>query len=315
MKKLLLIILTLLSASYCSIAQITYEERLEIELKDDYNKEEVIPFGDLGYILAARSDVPEGNEREWKYEKFDTDLQSVKTTTIQLNSRFRNTMTYTDEERTHNLYQNVRGEYSLVTVEANDLTTIKIDGELPSRFRPQEMTILNEYAYLRGRLRKAPFLMAINWKTGEHKIIPITLEDAKPKRTFITSFQALENVNEVIVHLHTYNNRRDSKVNIMILDANGDKLDVFNLTEDLEENIVDVSASKLGEGQYLFTGTYSKTFAGASEGLFVARTEGGTVKFIEFYNFLDLENFLSYLPERRQARIEKRKERKDCLKK
>jgi hypothetical protein len=45
--------------------------------------------------------------------------------------------------------------------------------------------------------------------------------------------------------------------------------------------------------------------------LFFCKVENNEVAFIKTYNFLDLKNFLSYLPERQQERIEKKKQKKE----
>jgi len=62
--------------------------------------------------------------------------------------------------------------------------------------------------------------------------------------------------------------------------------------------------------QYMITGTYSTKYTGISEGLFFGMTEDNAMAFIKLYNFLDLKNFLNYLPENKQKKIEKKKERK-----
>ena len=44
----------------------------------------------------------------------------------------------------------------------------------------------------------------------------------------------------------------------------------------------------------------------SSEGLLFCQTDENKIDFIEFYSFLDLENFLSYLPQESQRKIEKK---------
>jgi hypothetical protein len=55
---------------------------------------------------------------------------------------------------------------------------------------------------------------------------------------------------------------------------------------------------------------YAKNNSSGSEGLFFCKIKNKEVDFFKFYNFLDLDNFLSYLPEKRIEKIEKKKNRK-----
>ncbi len=45
--------------------------------------------------------------------------------------------------------------------------------------------------------------------------------------------------------------------------------------------------------------------------MFFCKAHGEEIEFIEFYDYLKLDNFLSYLPERKQKRIEKKKKKKE----
>lgn len=48
----------------------------------------------------------------------------------------------------------------------------------------------------------------------------------------------------------------------------------------------------------------------SSEGLFFCEAQNNEISFIQYYNWLELDNFLSYLSLRKQERIEKKNERK-----
>ena len=61
----------------------------------------------------------------------------------------------------------------------------------------------------------------------------------------------------------------------------------------------------------VYTGTYSSKNREQSEGLFFGETVNDKLQFISYYNFLDLKDFLSYLPERKQEKIERKKKKKE----
>jgi len=127
----------------------------------------------------------------------------------------------------------------------------------------------------------------------------------------IINFQALESSNEIFVYAKAIIDKRKNDIYVIRLNNEGSKEDAFNLTKNVEENIIDVSALRLDEDKYIYTGTYSTKYTSSSEGLFFCQTEENKIDFIEFYSFLDLENFLSYLPEKRQEKINKKKEKKE----
>ena len=76
----------------------------------------------------------------------------------------------------------------------------------------------------------------------------------------------------------------------------------------MPERIISASASKAGD-KYFVTGTYSRSKKGGAEGIFFSELKDNKFNNIKFYNFLDLKNFTDYMSDRKQAKIERRKEK------
>lgn len=292
-------------------SQISYENRIEIELKNGYSDEEIFEFGKNGFVMSSRSQKKENNQIEWKYQKYDAELKEVQTKSIFLDDKLNVDQTFTNKDNLHTFFMDRKGNFTLVTVQASDMEFTQIDGVLPKKALITEMSIVGDYAFFNAYIKRVPFLFSINWKNGDKKLIPIEVENIKPKNTDIMNLQVLENSNEVFAYVKAIISRKKSDIYVIRLNSNGEKEEIFNLTKNIEKNIIDVSALKLKEGKYIFTGTYSTLKTGLSEGLFICQTEKSKIDFIEFYNFLDLENFLSYLPEKKQKKIEKKKEKKE----
>ncbi len=305
-----LFLLFLFISTSAAIGQVSYEKRIEFELKDGYENENIIEFGEDGFLMSSKNGESSGKEREWKYELFNADLQSVDTKTIMLPKKYRSDETYSTDERAHTLYKDRKGNYSLLTINVAPLSITKVEGQIPKKTFVEEMAILGDYAYFNTLVKKKPFLFSINWKTGEHNIIPINLEGYNRERIDLMSFQVLKEANEILLYAKVHIANRQSAIFVIRLNDRGVQEEVFNLTKEVEKNLVDISASKLREGKYIFTGTYSTKFTSVSEGLFFCQVHQKEIDFMKFYNFLDLKNFLAYLPERKQERIEKKKERK-----
>jgi hypothetical protein len=309
MKKALFIAI-LFSISLSTSAQISYEERLEFERNDGYTKEEITAFGKSGLILSSKNTETEGGENEWKYELYDRNLDLVETKNVLLDKKFSEAETTFNKDRMHSLYKDRKGNFAIVSVEAETMNLVKIEGELPKKSIVGEMVVLGDFVILELSMKSTPVLLKINWRTGEKRFVPLNIPNIKPKNMTIMHLQVLEEDKEIFAYIKAFTSKKRSDIFVLRLNYFGEKEALFNLTENVEENLVDVSASKLGDGLYAFSGTYSEKFTGISQGLFFCQADGSKLDFIKFYSFTDMENFFSYLPERKQEKIEKKKDRK-----
>ncbi len=311
MKNTVLLLIISLYMTVTVKSQISYENRVEFELKDGYSNEQIFEFGKSGFIISSVNEKSTDNETEWKFEKYDINLKPVKSQSVLLNNKLSIDETFTNKERMHSLFKDRKGNFALLTIDALNLEVTKVEGYLPSKTFITDMTILGDFAFLNTKIKKSPVIISINWKTGDQKLIPIKIDNISSKKTILTNAQVLEDSNEVFVYVKTIISKKKSNIYIVRLNDKGEKKDISSLTKNTERNITNISASKLKEDKYIFTGTYSTKKTNLSEGLFFCLSEKNEVKFIEFYNFTDLDNFLSYLPEKKQERIEKKKSRKE----
>lgn len=86
----------------------------------------------------------------------------------------------------------------------------------------------------------------------------------------------------------------------------GEVASTFPLAQSADKNLVSVRASILGEDHYIFTGAYNEHRANTSTGFFIAEVKEGERTYLEYYNYLSLDNFTDYLPRRQQERINRR---------
>lgn len=293
-------------------AQLSYTKRIELELKDDYVDEKLYEFGSKGFVIRSVSKESSGGEDEWKYDLYDTDLNLVTTKSIKLNKRLYVDETYSDSNQVYTLFKNKKGDFSIVNFNVKTQEISNVEGIIPKKSYIKDMAILGDNAFFNALLKNKPYLFSVNIKTGEKKFIPVQIKGFKTKKLRMMNFQVLEESNEIFLYVKAYINRISTDIFIIKLNSKGEKEKVFNLTENISENITSVSASKLKTGKYIFIGTYSTTYTGSSEGIFFCQSEENRIDFIRFYNFLELKDFLSYLPERKQKKIEQKKKRKEA---
>ena len=309
MKNIVLFIV-LQAISLSSIAQISYEKRVELALEDGYTQEKIEEFGKAGFILSTKRVNNSDNQVEWKYDFYNTDIEMVKVKRILLNKKLYRDESFTTTERLHTLYKDRKGNFSLVSVEAKNMIITQIEGQIPKKAYLKGMAVLGDYAFFRGYLKNSPFLFSVNWKTGKQNIFPIVISKVKPKKIKLIDFQVLEESDELFLYVKALIDKRTSAIHVLKFDSKGEQFGSYNLTKSIVRNITSLTASKLNDEKYIFTGTYSTKSTSSSEGMFFCQVDHERLSFMEYYNFLDLENFLSYLPERKQEKIEKKKNRK-----
>ncbi len=311
MKKSILLTIFVIAIIARGLTQVSYEKRVEFELKNGYYNEEIIELGKSGFIMLSQTHNRSNSEGEYKYEKFNINLESVDSKSIYIPRKQREIDSYTNDTHIHRIFKSIKGKFTIVSMETESFNLKKVEGSLPKKTSIDEIVVLGDYTFISATIKRSPIVFVVNWKTGAMTTTPINIDNFNPKHTTLMNFQVIENSNEVFLYVNVLNKVKEDNLYIIQFDDKGVKKKVMNLTKDVEENIVDISTTKLDHNKYVHTGTYSTRSQHTSEGLFFCVSKNEAIEFIKFYNFLDLENFLSYLPERRIKKIEKKKKKKE----
>lgn len=306
-----LMAITLTSGNFFSqVDKAKLVERYEIDIREEkiYNFE-VISLEDKGVINVYAQKGSSRGGRLWTFKKLDVNLKEVNEETIEVSKKFFFQSSYVTKTHFHALFRGRKKDYKVISLELASMQLKEVEGEFPGRVMFEKMKVLGDFAILDTKAKKETFLTLINWRTGRTKIIPVEVDGAKGKRVYFQNFQILEDETELFAFVTA---RVDKKTNTYVLsmDKRGKKKSFFCLTKKYDKVISDISVSKVANNEYIYTGTYSEKSASVSNGLFIAKSNGKQVDFIESYNFLKLNNFLTYLPARKQKRVERKKKRK-----
>lgn len=316
MKKLLLFAFCALISSI-SFAQIEYLERFEIELKDDYENEEVHQFGEDGVILVANSKKSRKGNREWKIDHYSTQLTLIQSLSFEVPKKYQTQLTRTRDNHVQILLTNHRGKYGLLNIQlVNGKVQIELtEFKLGKKNAVTNMVVTEKITFLGVSANRITggkkFIVQVNNKTGQTKVTPLVIEGAKSKSLSIGSISEDNITGNIIYHISEAKKKRIGNSYFMVYSPNGDKIDEFKIDDGSGNIIDDLSSSQLSENKRVITGTYKLTNSESSIGLFFGQMDGTNVEFIKYYPFTDFENFLSYLPERTQERIAKKKKRKE----
>lgn len=309
MKTVISTFLPLLFISSALFSQIKYEKRIEFELGDGYEYNNIIPQKKDGLLMVYRSEKPSGKEIEWIYDFYNTELEKDASKTINIHKKMDVVSTYTTDDATHTLFRQ-KSDFIITTAtkKGNELKTVH--GEMYKKFNAGSMQVLKDYAYVTGTIKKSLAIMTIDLKTGQTNILPISVRGYKMKNISINNVQVKSKANEVFIFVKGKDSKKESEM-FMIKCVDGKiQEEASKIGQTGDKNIISISASKIDDNEYLISGTYGVNSTSVSNGLFFGKLSGNEVSFLKFYNFLDLKDFLSYLPEKKQERLEKKKKRK-----
>jgi hypothetical protein len=298
-------ICTLLTLSpFTTNAQVLKENRIEFEQGEEYELYTMYEFGENGLLLTAKEDKT--NTR--LIQHYNTDLVADVKKEIDLPKGYYLTNSYTDDLYLYLFYTDRKYHYIFYRIEANTLEIKKSAGMIPKKHYLGVFVAAGDYSYVSLRSKKATSILKINIESGKSSLIPIEISPYTSKSLSVENIQIMKETNEVMIYINALN-KRDHNLFVIHYGTDGKEISTFNLSSKTEKKLSSVSASQIGENDFIFTGTYSSRSAATSEGMYMCMTNGDDIDFMEFYNFTDFEDFFSYLPERKQEKIEKKKAR------
>ena len=293
------------------IAQPISIKRVEYSIKDDVSILSYVPFGREGYI--QRSIDKEANKKNKKtttitYTKFNTELESIYETNISIPLKNRIKFIDTSAHFMYELSYSTKRNYVIHKVDITTMNVTKFTGNFQKKLFIREFIAVNDYLYILGRIKKNPFLLIKNTAQDTEtiaKIIPAS------KREFsIISMHKDSKSNEVFLFARD-KIAGELVIKMYIFEGGAKKSEIVLPQKNNDKYLANFSASKIKNDSYILTGTYKPSKKNSvSNGIFIMKVENQKTVFTKFYNYLDIQNFTSYLPQRRQDKIERKKERK-----
>ena len=307
--KALFFLFTLLS-SVTVIAQIkTSENRIEIELKDGYNSEKVYEFGRNGFVMTSQSDKPVDGAIEYRFQRYSTDLTFTDEYLFSWPKGFVETKSFIEGDVLYKLIMNRFGKYSILQYNIKTGGLTQMDGDLEHSISVQFFEVANGHALLAGYYQRKWSITNIDLTSGTMNTNDILVEGIKAKRVGVSNLQYVEKSQSFYVSIAGNISRKTTKWYLYQYNLAGDFVRAMPMNEEIDKQLKSTTIAGLDKKDILISGTYSTYGGSSSTGLYMTTTVDGELQAANFYNYIDLENFLSYLPERTQARIEKKKER------
>ena len=313
--KAIFILSFLLATTFVFSQQLkTTEKRVEIDLKDGRYNEQVYTMGQYGVVVRSMS--KDGGLRSNYYlhhDIYNTDLELYETDPIDFDATHPIVATFEAEESIYHVAYKRNLPIYIYQFDVKNKTSKRLDIELEGKsnfYSIHSFYVVGQKAAAIGQGKNGAAFLFFDLEKQTATATPIVVEGYKQRRTAPINLQYLEEANKFYLSLRVIKSRMVSFAYLLSIDLNGKMASPQMIDEGGEKIIKSITVGAVGSEEVAIAGTYGATVVGPNNGIYFASSSEGNIANITTYNFLDIPNYLSFLPERSQQRIENKKERK-----
>lgn len=290
-------------------AQIEQLIRKDIEIKDD-GVGHTLPIGAKGVLIHGP--VKSDGEEDWRIRHLDVNLEEISSVSFVVPNKYKSIghIRQGDNSRVYFLFMNTKSAYEVKIYDTEKRTLRTVSGTFPVKFKPSELKILNASLFLSGTAKKNEVLFRIDTRTGANKLVMLP---GLGKELTILDVSPYEEKGQLAVSVRHGRSRKviENTFEVCFYDEGGEKSRApFRIQNEPMRTTLNAKVNWLGADHFLFSGSYSSDKNLASNGLYMAEFKEGEQVFIQYHNFQNMGNFLSYLPEKQKERAEKRVDKK-----
>lgn len=299
----ILCLIGLINITYQVNAQLVTEKRVEIELKDSENDGfNIISFGDKGVLLLNSKSDNFGRREEINFVKYDTSLSQVWFNTYKPGLLFKLVKYFESPNYLYCLFREEDEEN--ITILRLDIATgdyVITESKLLTAMDIDLFSVLKSKALIGGKYNDRPVVEMVNLFANTAKVLPeIHSNSLKLNNIEVNDAEGL-----IYVLLK---NSRNCKLFLKVYDYDGKIIGSKTMGE---KNKLPLNGRliQIPNGDYILAGNYADNCSDYSVGFYthsLSREEE-----TKYYDFVDLENFLSYMPEKRQKRLKSRIRKKN----
>ena len=287
-------------------AQLKQPSRLELELKREDDEFFVIPAGTEGVFLHQR------NVKESNFSKSVYDLHMYDTT---LTERWKSRLEVTGRAdyrgweyrkgKLYLLFTEPKGrsfDYHIYTIdtETSFMRGYKVQTDL--QIELTEFTALEDLVIMGGYVNYRPAVFVYDLSSERFKVLPglymnnselLELKVLPEQKTFTVLYSDQTPDKQQTIGSKTY-------------DVNGELIFEYKLKPDREHYLLYGRTTSFGDDAVYIAGTYANSNSKYSRGIYVARVAVDGSQKINYYNYGELENFFSYMKDKRQKRMKEK---------
>jgi len=300
----LFLLLSLVAASFCGMAQLSQTGRFEKEQKRRFGDFHVVSLEEQGLALLRDQEKYEQGDRVWEFTQLDTLLAEVWTKELSVKPKYR-LVGY--DYRDKNLYYLLRsGEADL-----GDLKIFKLDPQtkqvLEFDYKPElaiqltHFNIVGNQILLAGYVTRQPAVLLYNMETNQAKIVPGLLAD----NTEILDVRA--NINNTFnVLLGERQTKAKKRLILKTFDDTGALLLDDLIEVDPEKTLLSGITSTLVRDEMMLVGTWSEGISKQASGVFTVLVDPYSEQKINYYDFGQMTHFFDYMTPKRAAKTKQK---------
>lgn len=301
MKTIVCICLALLMSISNAKAQLT--NRIEYSTKDDYDNETLLPLKEQGLLILSFHRETQEGKRWMKYELFDTNLKRQSVDSLRIDKGMYIHNTQYENGKGYIILRENNGDFAIISYDPITQKIKVIDGEYTKKASMRNIIIEKDMIVFNSTYKRTDRIGIINPETGECHYVDMQFQGVRDRKIFALENTVIDNVVYSLVQV-------DRALHLVRIDAKGQLLGETQLNDGSETQILQASISKAGKN-FFVTGTYSKK-GNMAQGIFFAELENWKFKYDKYYNFLDLSNFTEYMSQKKQKKMERKKEQAEA---
>ncbi|TPE44007.1 hypothetical protein [Pontibacter mangrovi] len=281
--------------------------RLELPLEPENTEVSVIALPDSSLLVYHKLSNAWETESMFYFTKYNSQLEEVWSDTVDIAADNDYLRYYNSAPYTYMVFgrDNLR-EYTFVRLDHRTGSTWHKQFELEQLEDIYEYNVLNGKFFIIGRNRKdgKPMLLHLNPQTGEYKPLPSIYGEQSSFADLLTDAD-YGRVDAVI----SESNGRVSRLQVKSFDADGELLNNYFVLQKEGTSLLNAEITPGDSTEKLLLGTYGTRDLRYAQGFFAAPLASRVVTG-NFYNLLQLRNFLKYMKPRREARTRRREEKR-----
>jgi hypothetical protein len=295
-------------------APVIQEDRVEISV-DPRDIWTVEPVGEAGLVLLGT----DNRGASWTLVRYDTEFHQqwvqswdAPSRKVQLVDR-----TVSNGVLTLLLHQVKRDKFTLLEVQLADGTIKERTLDSPARLRAAErVAVVGDDTYVLAAVRDQDLFMGtegelLHIDTADAVSVVPVAKHLDARRVGFLRLTTDEDADALDLSLATQKRKRRSVHTFSVTDGQVKDRRTLSPPADGSHNLLTAQRVRTSAADLLI-GTYASGAKGVgAQGLFVSKLdEAGTETWRRTISFTDLDRFFDYLPKRKQARVERRAERK-----
>ncbi|MEN7549368.1 hypothetical protein AAG747_15700 [Rapidithrix thailandica] len=286
-------------------------DRVEVPLNNANDEYHIITLEEKGLLLFVQDEGSLfGNGQNWTITHYDTSMVELWAAPLTIKNGKLDFQGFDVEDDKVYLYfqKYSRGEYSIVEVDPLRREVHEFELFSFKNMEYVDFKVIKGWAFILGNAKRTPMILHCQLNKQKRPVVNL-LQNSFTKKSEVPSL-AKDTVNQIINM--TINNWKGGK-NHMVAKAyypKGETAFEIPLRHSTDKNLLNGHITLTKYGKMLVIGTYSNRNSEYSDGLFIAEHNGQELAYVKFHNFASLNNFLNYMSEGKQGRIEKKLKKK-----